>query len=209
MGLILFFIAKAAAWGIISYGAPRLLVALGVPLDQWIVAVGGWLSIRMNRQMALWSATVLVGIALYGGAILLSPNHDVFPVLPTVSNKPPPPPGSSRPSGPKQYTERTARELAALFVGRTPLQANKLIEGEVGKWLKVRGEFNNAYQSNSQGDSSVFIQDGRSAMIQCAFSARWTDQIDKLNRGDPISVEGQIIGAQLGNPFWLVKCEFD
>jgi hypothetical protein len=101
-----------------------------------------------------------------------------------------------------------ARELTALFVGRTPLQANKLIEGEIGKWLKVSGTFNNAYKSNSQGDSAVFIQDG-SAAIQCAFGPQWTEQINKLNRGDSVSVEGQVWDLQPGNPLYLTKCEVD
>jgi len=44
-------------------GTPRLLVALGVPLDEWIVALGAGLAIRLNRNVALWGATVLATTA--------------------------------------------------------------------------------------------------------------------------------------------------
>jgi hypothetical protein len=202
---IALFVAKAVAWGIISYGAPRLLVALGVPLDAWIVALGALLAIRLSRQVALWGATVLVGIALYLGSFWLP--AWIFPQAPTtpsvVAVAPP-----LRSGEPKQYTDRTARELATLFVGRTPLQAAKLLEADVGKWLKVFGEVKMIWRSNSQGDVAVILQDGP-ASVQCAFGSQWSDYLAKTNQGDLISVEGQILDSQIGNPLYLVKCEVD
>lgn len=60
---IAWFVAKASGGGIISYAAPRLLVSAGVPLDEWIVAMGG--SLHMTAETALWAATVGIGLLLY------------------------------------------------------------------------------------------------------------------------------------------------
>ena len=109
---------------------------------------------------------------------------------------------------PKQYTDRTARELATLFVGRTPLQAAKLIEGDVGKWLKMFGEVKMIWRSNSQGDVAVILHDGP-ASVQCAFNSQWSEYLTKTNQGDWISVEGQILDTQIGTPLYLTKCEVD
>lgn len=159
--------------------------------------------IRKSAARQVGLAVIVIAI----GALAWYFYHGEAPHLPP----PAPITGPSPPStiaGPGQYTDKTAGELVTFFVGRTTLQANKLIEGEVGKWLKVTGIFKNAFTNNSQGDLTVLIRDG-SAMIQCNFSSQWTDRIKDLHDGDPIAVEGQIISNQLGNPFWLVKCAFD
>lgn len=62
---IVWFLVKAAGAGIISYATPRLLVSVGVPLDEWIVTVGG--SLQLNSEMALWAATVAIGAVLFLG----------------------------------------------------------------------------------------------------------------------------------------------
>ncbi len=206
---IALFVLYYAGAGIISWGTPRLLVALGVPLDKWIIALGAGLTIRLNRNVALWGATVVIGIVLYGTATILLLDWSSLPHI--TQTGPNPPTASPKPSttvGPRRYTDKTAGELVTFFVGRTTLQANKLIEEEVGKWLKVRGTFKNAFTNNSQGDLTVFIREG-SAVIQCNFPPQSADRIKDLRDGDPIAIEGQIISNQLGNPFWLMKCEFD
>jgi hypothetical protein len=60
---ILWFIAKAAGAGIISFATPRFLVALGVPLDEWILEMGG--SILLTSDAAMWAATVCLGFTLF------------------------------------------------------------------------------------------------------------------------------------------------
>jgi hypothetical protein len=76
------FFARYASGGIVAYATPRLLVASGVPFDQWIVVMGGWISIHVDREVVMWSATLLVGVAIYGGSILLSEDHDWRPSIP-------------------------------------------------------------------------------------------------------------------------------
>ncbi len=62
--IIALFVLYYAGAGIISWGTPRLLVALGVPLDKWIIALGAGLTIRLNRNVALWGATVVIELSL-------------------------------------------------------------------------------------------------------------------------------------------------
>jgi hypothetical protein len=81
---VLLFIAKYGGGGLLSYATPRLLVAAGVPLDQWIVAMGGWLSLHLNREIALWAATFFVGAALYMASIIISKDHDWRPQIPAA-----------------------------------------------------------------------------------------------------------------------------
>lgn len=76
------WVIKYASGGLVSYITPRLLVASGVPLDRWIVAVGGGLHI--DREVALWAASFIVAAVLYGGSIVLSKDHDWRPTVPIV-----------------------------------------------------------------------------------------------------------------------------
>jgi hypothetical protein len=204
------FIAHYVGGGILAYAAPRLLVVAGVPLDRWIVAVGGILAIRMNRQVALWGATVIIGAALYGSSFFLSsqilpPNTP--PAIPPNQSPHTAPVRLPSPTVARQYTSRTAQELEAIYIGRTPLQAETLIQDDEGKWLKVRGQYVTAWKANSEGESGVIIRDG-SASIQCAFGSEWSAQIRKLNPGDTISAEGQFIGAAAnGSPLYVTSCE--
>lgn len=82
MGSAILWLAKYAAGGIVSFAAPRLLVALGFPLDRWIIAMASWLSIHIDRETALWGATVIAGASLYVGSVLLSKDHDWRPSIP-------------------------------------------------------------------------------------------------------------------------------
>lgn len=73
---LLLWILKYVLGGIISYAAPRLLVAMGVPLDRWIVTMGAWLSIRLTSEAALWAATLIIVIPLFIGTFWFSKNSD-------------------------------------------------------------------------------------------------------------------------------------
>jgi hypothetical protein len=71
----LLFIVYYALAGLVSYATPRFLIALGIPLDEWIVTVSAAaLSLRMSREAAKWGVTLALGMALFGGAIFVSAN---------------------------------------------------------------------------------------------------------------------------------------
>ncbi len=49
---------KACLLGLAGWSFPRLLIAVGVPLDEWIVTVGrSVLSLTISRELAIWGAT--------------------------------------------------------------------------------------------------------------------------------------------------------
>jgi hypothetical protein len=177
------------------------------------MGVSDWIAIAVLGAGAIMGTLGHRAIRLIGGALILAAllglgigHYHNVELPPPVPPRPPTP--HLRSDEPKQYTERTARELATLFVGRTPLQASKLIESDVSKWLKVFGEVKMIWRSNSEGDVGLILSDGP-ASIQCAFGSQWADYFTKINQGDVISVEGQILDSQIGSPLYLTKCEVD
>lgn len=75
---------KYAAGGVVSYATPRLLVAMGVPLDTKIVAIAGWLSFHVSTEAALWAATVFAGLILYAGSAIFSQGYGSDPQISNV-----------------------------------------------------------------------------------------------------------------------------
>jgi hypothetical protein len=73
---------KYAGGGIVSFATPRILIAAGVPIDRWILAMGSTLRVRLNREFALWSATAFFGVLLYVASVILSNNHSWDPQVP-------------------------------------------------------------------------------------------------------------------------------
>lgn len=62
-----FAAARACGLGLIGWIFPRLLVALGIPLDRWIVTLSGWIfgaGNALTSESALWVATVILAATL-------------------------------------------------------------------------------------------------------------------------------------------------
>lgn len=89
---ILAFIVRYVGGGILAYAAPRLLVAMGIPLDRWIIAMGAWLSLRLNRQTALWGATLILGALLFAGSFINWPRVLALPASQSLLPPPATPP---------------------------------------------------------------------------------------------------------------------
>lgn len=77
-----YWLLRYAAGGLVAFAMPRLLVAAGLPLDRWIVVAGAWLSIHVDRDVALWFAALVVGIVLYVGSVVFSTDHEWRPEIP-------------------------------------------------------------------------------------------------------------------------------
>jgi hypothetical protein len=86
MGEIVWWLLKAALGGVLSYVTPRFLVALGVPLDRWVVAMASW-AVHIDREAALWTASFIMAALLYGGSVYLSKDHDWRPTIPETIRK--------------------------------------------------------------------------------------------------------------------------
>ena len=77
---ILWFVGNIAGSGVLAYAAPRFLVAVGVPLDNWIAAVAG-----ISRENALWIATA----AAFGLIVLVERLWHIFLAGKDGSKEPP------------------------------------------------------------------------------------------------------------------------
>jgi hypothetical protein len=86
MAEIVWWLCKAAFGGLVSYVTPRFLVAIGLPMDRWVVAMAGW-AVHIDREAALWTASFVVAAALYVGSVLLSKDHDWRPAIPGAFRK--------------------------------------------------------------------------------------------------------------------------
>ena len=65
MGVAIRFAFKYAVGGCISFIVPRMLVALGMPLDQWIVKMADLIQLYISKEAALWTATCILAVLLY------------------------------------------------------------------------------------------------------------------------------------------------
>lgn len=118
---------------------------------------------------------------------------------------PPPPPPT--PLGPRQFTDRTARELLALYDGRTPFQADPLIAKYKGLWIRVRGQVLNVLPDGRPNWSIVVLKDG-DRIIECRVSPQGFDRASKLNKDDVANIEGKISETQNGSQLYLLDCSF-
>lgn len=107
---------------------------------------------------------------------------------------------------PRQFLDRTPRELFALYEGRTPFQADPIIQPYKGKWIRAEGRIINLLPDGMPGHSIAVLQDGN-MVIECRLDERWTDKIVKLNKGEILSVLGQIGPSQNGSQLYLTNCE--
>lgn len=158
--------------------------------------------IKRSKRMSIGIILVFVGIAavLIGALIVVSdrsPSPSIISqaasVTPTAASSPvlaALPPQTTR-----VFTDRTPRELLALYDGRTPLQANPLMEPFKGKWIKAAGKILNLIPDGIPGTSIAVLKDGE-RIIECRLGEQWTAQVLKLNKDDSLSVVGKISQQQ-------------
>jgi hypothetical protein len=53
---------------LVSYVTPRFVIALGLPLDDWIAVAGRTVRLQMTKESAKWGVTLFLGMALFGAA---------------------------------------------------------------------------------------------------------------------------------------------
>ena len=82
VGSAILWVLKYACGGIVSFATPRLLTASGVPLERWVMTVGALARVRVNKEIALWAATVLLAAILYVASAAISGGWD--PQVPEI-----------------------------------------------------------------------------------------------------------------------------
>lgn len=100
----------------------------------------------------------------------------------------------------------TPEFLVAQVKGHTKLQARKVIEVYLGKWLKVAGTVQDVSDRFSRGVEATVILPS-SLWVVLDFDARWTDRVSILIKGSAITVVGQLQAVSEGGVVTLGQCE--
>ena len=67
------WLGRAAVSGVVSFAAPKALVAAGVPIDTWATKAGEFAGVHFSPNFAMWSVTAI----LFGGLLYLTRNWGV------------------------------------------------------------------------------------------------------------------------------------
>jgi hypothetical protein len=170
---------------------------------------------KRSKKMSLGLILIFGGaVAVVIGALFVSLDRSPSPpkvvsfgpIQPTHPAVAAIPGAGSTADGPRQLLDRTPRELLALYEGRTPFQADPIIQPYKGRWIKAQGKIINLLPDGVPGRSIAVLQDG-DVTIECRLDERWTNKIVKLNKGEILNVLGQIGPSQNGSQLYLVNCE--
>jgi hypothetical protein len=109
------------------------------------------------------------------------------------------------------FADKSPQELISFFRNFIDVQAQKLIEPFIGKWLRISGSVHNATQYKGGGHWQVFIylqDEPRIVGIQITllFADMWTERLSLITRDTNITAIGRIskVGA---NGLELQACE--
>ena len=134
------WLARGAGSGLVAWATPRLLLALGVPLDRWVIQLAEWLtgvSGALQSEEALWVIAIVFGLVLFGIEAWWRPVETLFRRL--LGGK------SSRAGGAEAVvpeveplqTERPDMSLNELFLHICP---EVLDNNDLGDWSGVGDE---------------------------------------------------------------------
>ena len=91
--------------------------------------------------------------------------------------------------------EVTVERLASFFEVGTGLDAKRLLSPYIGKWMKVRGVFDNASHSARMCSVSFKSTPFSSKTAFCMFEESWLGRLEMLQRGQEIALLGRISQA--------------
>lgn len=150
-----------------------------------------------NRQMITWLMPSLLAFCLVLAAILnLLAAH-------TRHHEPSLASGDISPSSGRIFLgpDITPQFLYSRLEGYTAIQAKKLLDIYVGKWMKLSGAVDHVSESS---DGSCLVRFRGEIRIYMSFEKKWIDQLSILRPGSNITVIGRIesveaMGVNLGN----------
>jgi hypothetical protein len=97
------------------------------------------------------------------------------------------------------------REIRALYEGRTPLQAEKLLLPYKGLRMNTEGRIVTVLADGQGG--SVAVIDNNGDMVECRFNSKWVPALSRVNKGNTLNVSGTIADHQNGSQVYLLNCE--
>jgi hypothetical protein len=110
-----------------------------------------------------------------------------------VTNAPISPPAPPQ----REFVNQTPAELVGLYHNMTDLQAQKLLEPFIGRWIKVSGPFQNVRAASSNGiawvdlSNNAGLRPGQATHL--GFDAdKWLARLSTLKLGEQLEIAGQI-----------------
>jgi hypothetical protein len=100
----------------------------------------------------------------------------------------------------RKFTNRTIRQLRAIYEGRTRLQADAFMADEKGKLIETQGIVVNV-------DSGMVFLQNENDFIECRLGPEWNAKLSTLRQGDTVKIRGTIGPSQNGAQIYLQECE--
>ncbi|SRR5258708_24939897 len=113
-------------------------------------------------------------------------------------------PAPAQESNSTAFTNRTPRQLLALYEGRTVLQADRLMEPYKGLWIVADGQVSNLIPDVA-GITAV-LRNGND-LINARFDKKWELELSRVNDGDTVKIRGKLGDTQNGQQLYLLECE--
>ena len=110
---------------------------------------------------------------------------------------------------PRIYTVRKSEDLIKSVTGLTSIEADRVVEPHIGKWLKVEGSINDISLSKFSEDFYYILNIGHPldrTHVVLFFEKSWGPTIETMQRGDWISAEGKINSID-NRSIMLKQCE--
>jgi len=96
--------------------------------------------------------------------------------------------------------------LSGFYDQHIEVQADKLAEIYIGKWIRVSGPMRDVWEGDDGMLALMRISDGNNMSIGMRFDMKWKDRLSVLSKNTTITVLGQIARIQLGQ-LNLHNCE--
>lgn len=207
----------AIAWSVIGgslilwldYALRRRTKTMGIVLlilGVGIICIAGWiLTHPVERSDALQSTKSNISDA-ERAAIIAPFETQINELKSQLASNPQRRPTPDNFAG-KEYTQRTIRELRAIYEGRTRLQADAFIADEKGKLIEVSGNVVNV------DNGMAFLQVGQTAhngmvdYVECRFSPTWNTKLGTYRQNELMKIRGVIGPSQNGAQIYLQECE--
>jgi hypothetical protein len=132
-----------------------------------------------------------------------SPIISSLQVIPSVM----PSPSLQASNESRSFTDATPNYLLQIYNNHTDIQASRLVQPYMGKWMKVEGIVEQVAPEPYGGGIYAVIAYDKDAFLGLRFKANWHDRVFSLVKGDRIAVVGRLENVQpMG--LTLSECEF-
>jgi hypothetical protein len=101
----------------------------------------------------------------------------------------------------------TPEYLFSLYQDHITVQADKLAQAYLGKWIKISGLIQNVNDS-TDGRSllAVYLEKDRTQLLLLYFSREWADRLAVLGRNQPVAAAGKVKSIDITR-IELIECE--